>query len=51
MSSTDGKTWAEVPHWSWKGMDGHWYMFDEKWALWWTKDGKTWVKVPTNNWR
>jgi hypothetical protein len=33
-SADGGKTWSEVPDWSWEDADGNWCKFDKDWTLW-----------------
>ena len=50
LSSGDGKTWAASTNNSWRGLDGSWYMIDNK-QVFQSLDGFRWQEVPNNAWQ
>jgi hypothetical protein len=50
MSTGDGLNWAASTNNSWRGLDGSWYMIDNR-QVFQSLDGFRWQEVPGNTWQ
>lgn len=50
LSTGDGLTWSESTNNTWRGLDGSWYMIDNK-QVYQSLDGFRWMEVPGNVWQ